>query len=233
MLKILQAGLQQYVNWELPDIHAGFRKGRGTRDQIANIRWVTEKVREFQKSIYFCFIDYPKTIDYVDHNKLWKILQKMGIPDHLTCLLRNLSAGQEAIVRTGHGTMDWFQIGKGVCQGCILLPCLFNFCAEYIMLNARLHEAQAGIKIAGRNTSNVRYVTDTTFMTVGEEKLKSPLTKEKKVSEKAGLKLNSQKNIMALGSVTSWQIDGKTMETVTDYFLGVPNHCRWWLKPWN
>ena len=127
----------------------------------------------------------------------------MGIPDHLTCLLRNLSAGQETIVRTGHGTMDWFQIGKGVCQGRILLPCLFNFCAEYIMLNARLHEAQAGIKIAGRNTNNIRYVIDTTFMTVGEEELKSLLTKVKKVSEKAGLKLNSQKNIMALGSVTS------------------------------
>ena len=137
-LKILQAGFQQYVNWELPDIQAGFRKGRGTRDQIANIRWITEKVREFQKNIYFCFIDYPQTIDYVNHNKLWKILQEMGIPNHLTCLLRNLSAGQEAIVRTRHGTKDWFQIGKGECQGCILSPCLFDFYTEYIIWNARI-----------------------------------------------------------------------------------------------
>ena len=126
MLKILQARLQQYVNHELPDVQAGFRKGRGTRDQIANIHWIIEKAREFQKNIYFCFIDYAKAFDCVDHNKLWKILQEMGIPDHLTCLLRNLYAGQEATVRTGHGTTDWFQIGKGVCHGCILSPCLFN-----------------------------------------------------------------------------------------------------------
>ena len=123
-LKILQARLQHYVNHELPDVQAGFRKGRGTRDQIANICWIIEKAREFQKNIYFCFIDYAKAFDCVDHNKLWKILKVMGIPDHLTCLLRNLYAGQEAMVRTGHGTMDWFQIGKGVCQGYILSPCL-------------------------------------------------------------------------------------------------------------
>ena len=135
MLKILQARLQQYVNHELPDVQAGFRKGRGTRDQIANIHWVMEKAREFQKNMYFCFIDYAKAFDCVDHNKLWKILQEMGIPDHLTCLLRNLYAGQEATVRTGHGTTDWFQIGKGVCQDCILSPCLFNLYAEYIMRN--------------------------------------------------------------------------------------------------
>ena len=146
MLKILQARLQQYVNREFSDIQAGFRKGRGTRDQIANICWIMEKAREFQKSIYFCFIDYAKAVDCVDHNKLWKILQEMGIPDHLTCLLRNLYAGQEATVRTGHGTTDRFQIGKGVWQGCILSPCLFNFYAEYIMRNAGLDEAQAGIK---------------------------------------------------------------------------------------
>ena len=133
MLKILQARLQQYVNCEIPDVQAGFRKGRGTRDQIANIRWIIKKAREFQKIIYFCFIDYAKGFDCVDHNKLWKILQEMGIPDHRTCLLRNLYAGQEATVRTGHGTTDWFQIGKGVHQGCILLPCLFNLYAEYIM----------------------------------------------------------------------------------------------------
>ena len=128
---ILQARLQQYVNRELPDVQAGFRKGRGTRDQIANIRWIIKKVREFQKNIYFWFIDYAKAFDCVDHNKLWKILKEMGIPDHLTCLLRNLYAGKEATVRTGHGTTDWFQIGKGVCQGCILSPCLFNLYAEF------------------------------------------------------------------------------------------------------
>ena len=127
MLKILQARLQQYVNRELPAVQAGFRKGRGTRDQIANIHWITEKARKFQKNIYFCFIDYAKAFDCVDHNKLWKILKEMGIPDHLICLLRNLCAGQEATVRTGHGTTDWFQIGKGVRQGCTLSPCLFNF----------------------------------------------------------------------------------------------------------
>jgi len=154
MLKILQARLQQYVNRELPDVQAGFRKGRGTRDQIANICWIMKKAREFQKSIYFCFIDYAKAFDCVDHNKLWKILKEMGIPDHLICLLRSLYAGQEAIVRTGHGTTHWFQIGKGVCQGCILSPCLFNLYAEYTMRNAGLEETQAGIKIAGRKSIN-------------------------------------------------------------------------------
>ena len=122
MLKILQAKLQQYVNCELPDVQAGFRKGSKTRDQIANIQWIIEKAREFQKNIYFYFIDYAKAFDCVDHNKLWKILKEMGIPDYLTCLWRNMSAGQEATVRTGHGTTEWFQIGKGVCQGCILSP---------------------------------------------------------------------------------------------------------------
>ena len=145
------------MNRELPDVQSGFRKGRGTRDQIANIRWIIEKAREFQKNIYFCFIDYAKAFDCVDHHKLWKILQEMGILGYLTCLLRNLYAGQEATVRTGHGTTDWFQIGKGVRQGCILPPCLFNLYAEYIMRNAGLDEAQAGIKIAGRNTNNLRY----------------------------------------------------------------------------
>ena len=128
MLKILQARLQQCMNWELPDVQAGFRKGRGTRDQVASICWIIKKAREFQKNIYFCFIDYTKSFDCVDHNELWKILQEMGIPDHLTCLLRNLYAGQEATVRTRHRITDWFQIGKGVCQGCILSPCLFNTC---------------------------------------------------------------------------------------------------------
>ena len=171
MLKILQARLQQYVNREHPDVQAGFRKGRGTRDQIANICWIMEKARKFQNNIYFCFIDYTKAFDCVNHNKLWKILQEMGIPDHLTCPLRNLCAGQEATVRTGHGAMDWFKIGKGVHQGCILSPCLFNLYAEYIMRNAGLEEAQAGIKIARkeaqagikiarRNISNFRYADD-------------------------------------------------------------------------
>ena len=156
MLKILQARLQQYINHELPDVQAGFRKGRGTRDQIANIRWIIKKVREFQKNIYFCFIDYAKAFDCVNHNKLWKILKEMRIPDHLICLLRNLYAGQEATVRTEHGTTDWFQIGKGVYQGCILLPYLFNLYAEYIMRNTWLDEAEAGIKIAGRNINNLK-----------------------------------------------------------------------------
>ena len=156
MLKILQARLQQYMNYELPDVQASFRKGRGTRDQISKIFWIIKKSREFWKNIYFCFIDYAKAFDCVDHNKMWKILKEMGIPDHLTCLLRNLCAGQEATVRTGHGTTDWFQIGKGVCQGSILSPCLFSLYAEYIMRNAGLEEAQAGIKIARRNINNFR-----------------------------------------------------------------------------
>ena len=163
MLKILQARLQQYVN-QFPDVQAGFRKGRETRDQIANICWIIKKAREILKNIYFCFIDYTKAFDCVDHNKLWKILKEMGIPDHLTCLLGNLYAGQEATVRTGHGTTYWFQIGKGVPQGCILSPCLFNLYAEYIMRNAGLDEAQAGIKIAGSNINNLRYTDDTTLM---------------------------------------------------------------------
>ena len=143
MLKILHARLQQYMNCDLPDVQAGFRKGRGTRDPIANICWIIKKAREFQKN-YFCFIDYAKAFDCVDHNKLWKILSEMGIPDHLTCLLRNLYAGQEATVRTGHGTTDWFQIGTGVRQGCILSPCVFNLYAEYIMRNARLESRLLG-----------------------------------------------------------------------------------------
>ena len=140
------------MNCEFPDVQAGFRKGRGTRHQIANICWIIKKAREFQINIYFCFNDCAKAFHCVDHNKLWKIVREMGIPNHLTCFLRNLYAGQEATVRTGHGTTDWFQIGKGECQGCILSPCLFNFYAEYIMRNAGLEEAQAGIKISGRKS---------------------------------------------------------------------------------
>ena len=186
MLKILQARLQQFMNCELPDAQAGFGKGRGTRDQIANICWIIEKAREFQKNIDFCFIDYANTFDCVDHNKLWKILKEMGIPDHLTCLLRNLYAGQEATVRTGHGTTDWFQERKGVHRGYILSPCLFNLYAEYIKRNARLDEAQAGIKTARRNISNLTYADDTILMAESEE-LKSLLMKVKEIARFFGL----------------------------------------------
>ena len=175
MLKTIQARLQQYMNSELPDVQTGFRKARVTRDQIAIIRWIIEKAGEYQKNIYFCFIDYPKAFDSVDHNKLWKILQEKGMPDYLTHLLRNLYAGQEATVRTGHGTTDWFQIGKGVRQGYILSPYLFNLYADYIVQNAGLEEAQAGIKISGRNINNLRYTDDTTLMAESKEETKGPL----------------------------------------------------------
>ena len=225
MLKILQARLQQYMNHELPDVQDGFRKIKGTRDQIANICWIIKNAREFQKNIYFCF--KVKAFDCVDHNKLWKILKEMGIPGHLTCFLRNLYAGQEATVRTGHGTTDRFQIGKGVHQGCILSPCLFNLYAEYIMQNAGLDEAQAGIRIARRNIDNLRYAGDTILITESEEEIKSLLIKEKQETKKVGLKLNIQKTkIMASGPITSWQIDGKTGNSDRLYFLGLQNHCR-------
>ena len=191
MLKVPQARLQHYVNREFPDVQAGFRKGRGARDQIDNIRWIMEKVREIQKNN--CFIDYCKAFGCVDHNKLWKILKEMEIPDHLTCLLRNLYTGQEVTIRTRHGTMDWFQTGKGVRQGCVLSPCLFNLYAEYIMQNTWLDEAQARIKIAGRNINNLRYADDITIMAESKEELKGLLMKVKEESEKPGLKLNIQK----------------------------------------
>ena len=172
------------MNQELPDVQVGFRKGRGTKDQIANISWITEKAREFKENIYFCFIDYTKAFDCVYLNKLWKILEEMGIPDHLTCLLRNLYADQGATVRTGHGTTDWFQIGKGVRQVCILSPCLFNLYAEYIMRNAGLDEAQAGAEIARRNINNLRCADNITLMAESEEELKSLLMKVKEECEK-------------------------------------------------
>ena len=156
------------MNLEIPDIQAGFRKGRGTREQIDNISWIIKNAREFQKNIYSCFIDYTNSFEHVKHNTRWKVLKEMGIPDHLACLLRNLYAGQEAKVRAGHGTTNWFQIGKGVREGCILLPCLLNLYAQYIMRNAGLDEAQAGIKIAGRNINNLRYADDATLMTESE-----------------------------------------------------------------
>ena len=166
-------------------------------------------------------MDYAKAFDCTDHNKLWEILKEMGIPDHLTCLLRNLHAVQEATVRTGYGTADWFQIRRGVCQGCILSPCLFNLYAEYIMRNAGLDEAQGGIKIARRNINNLRYADDTTLMAESEEELKSLLRKVKVESEKVGLKLNIQKTNIASGPITSWNIGGETVETVSDLiFMG-------------
>ena len=173
---------EQYVEQY---VQPGFRKGRGTRDQISNICWIIEKARELKKKI--CFIDYAKVFVWITTN--WKIPKEIGILAHLTCLLRNLYAGQEATLRSGHGTTDWFQIRKGVRQGCILSPCLFNLYAEYIMRNAGLEEAQAGIRIAGRNINNLRYAGDTTLMAESEE-LKSLLMKLKEESEKAGLRLN-------------------------------------------
>ena len=196
MPKILQARHQQHMNRELPDDQAGFRKGRGTRDQIANIHWITENEREFQKNLYFSFTDYAKP-STVCITKLWKI-QKMGIPDHLNCLLRNLYASQEATDRTGHGTTDWFQTEIGGRQGCILSPCLFKLYAEHIMRNVKLDEVQARIKIAGKNINNLRYAGDTTLIAESEEELKNLLMKVKEESEKAGLKFNIQHTVPSL-----------------------------------
>ena len=210
------------MNRELPEVQAAFRKTRGTRDQIVKICWTTEKAREFQKNT-FCFTDYAKAFDCVDHNKLWKNLKDLGISDHLTCLLRNLYAGQEATVRTRHGTTNWFQVGKAVCQGCIQSPCLFNSYAEYIMRNARLDGAQAGIKIAGRN-NNLRYADDTTLIAENEEELNSLLMRVKEESERAALKLNIKK-------VRSWSHHymanrwGESGNSDRFSFLGLPHHC--------
>ena len=188
------------------------------------------KKRESSRKIStFALLTTPKPLT-VGHNKLWKILKEMEIPDHLTCLLRNLYAGQEAPVSTEHGTTDWFQIGKGVRQGCILSSCLLNFYAEYIMRNAGLEEAQAGIKIVGRNINNLKYADDTTLTAESEEELKSLLMKVKEESEKVGLKLNIPKTkIMASSPITSWQINGETLEIVADFifFFWLQNHCRW------
>ena len=192
------------MNQELPDVQAEFIKGRGTRDQIANICWIIEKARELQKKTSTSALTTPKPLTVWTTTNSGKFLKEMGITDHLTCLLRNLYAGQEATVRTGHGTTDWFQIGKGVHQGFILSPCLFNLYAEYILRNSRLDEAQAGIKIARRSISNLRYADDTTLMAESEEELKSLLMKVKEESEKVGLKLNIQKSkIMASSAITS------------------------------
>ena len=225
MLKILQARLQQYMNHQLPDVQAGFWKGRGTRDQTANIRCIIEKQESSRRTSTSALLTTPKPlIVWITTN--WKILKEMGILDHLTCLLRNLYVRQEATIRTGRGTTDWFQIRKRVRQGCILSPCLFNLYAEYIMWNARLDEA--GIKFTGRNINNLRYADDTTLMAESEEELKSLLMKVKKENEKVCSKLNIQKTkIMASNLISSWQIDWETMET------GFKITARWWLQPWN
>ena len=214
------------MSQELSDVLARFRKDRGTKDQIANICWILEKAKEFQKYIYFCFIDYTKAFNCVDHNKLWKILEEMGLPDHLNCLLRNLYVGQEAIVRILHETSDWFKIWKEVQQGCILSPFLLNFYAENIMGNARLDESQGGIKTAERNINNLRNADNNTLMVESEEKLKS-LLRGKKESEKAGLKLNIQKTkIMVSGSITSRQIGGGKSGNSAILFLGLQSYCK-------
>uniref|UniRef100_A0A803T9X3 ribonuclease H n=1 Tax=Anolis carolinensis TaxID=28377 RepID=A0A803T9X3_ANOCA len=222
MLKILQGRLQQYMERELPDVQAGFRKGRGTRDQIANSRWIMEEAREFQKNIYFCFIDYSKAFNCVDHNKLWHVLGGLGIPSHLICLLINLYKDQVATVRTDHGTTDGFKIGKGVRQDCILSPSLFNLYSEHIMQHVGLVESKARVKIAGRNINNLRYADDTTLMAESEGELRSLITRVKEESAKAGLQLNIKKTkIMATRLIVNWQIEGENVEAVTDFiFLG-------------
>ena len=219
MLKILQARIQQYLNCELPDVQAGFRKGRETRDQIANIRWIIEKVREFQKNIYFCFIDYTKAFDCVDHNKLWKILRDGNTrPPYLP--------PEKTICRLGNNSQNWTWNNRLVPNQAILSPCLFNLYTEYVIRNAGLDEAKVGIKIAGRNINNLRYTNDTTLMEESKEGLKSLLMKVKEKSEKVGLKLNIQKTkVMASGSITSWQINTGNSDRV--YFSGLQNHCRW------
>ena len=207
--------LQQYINQKLPDVTAGLRKVRGARDKIVNICWIIEKAGEFQeKNIYFCFIDYIKAFDYVDHNKLWKILKEIEVSDHFTCFLWSLYESQEATVRTGHETMDWLKIRKGVHQGHILEPCLFNLYGEYIMWSARLDESQDRSKIVRRNINNLIFWDD--HFNGGKQRgAKNLLTRVKEENEKAGLKLNIQKiKIMASSPIASWQIDGGKVETV-------------------
>ena len=233
MLKILLARLQQYVSQELPDVKMGLSKSRGTRIKLPAFIGPQRKQGNSRKTSTSTSLTMLKPLTvWITTN--WKILEEMGILDHLTWLLRNLYAGQEATVRTEHGTTDWFQIGNGVHQGCVLSPCLFNLYAEYIMRKVGLEEAQAGIKIAWRNINNLRYSYDTNLLAESEEQLKSLSMKMKEESEKVGLKLNIQKTkIMASSPITSWQIDGNSGNSVRFYFLGFQNHCRWWLQPWN
>ena len=220
MLKILQLRLQQYVSQEFPDLQARFRKGRGTRDQITNIHWITEKAREFQKTI--CFTDYTKAFDCVDHNKLWKNSSRETKPPYL-CPEKPVCRSRKN--RITDETSDWFKIGKGVHQGYILSTCIFNFYAKYILRSAGLNEPQGGIKIAGRNINNLRYADDTTLTAESEEELKGLFMKVKEESEKTVLKLNTQKAmITASNPNTSWQTGGEKVEPVTD-FLVLQNHC--------
>ena len=223
MLKILQVRLQLYMNCELPNVQAGFRKERETRDQIANIHWIIKKKESSRNTSISVLLTVPRPLTVWITKKLWKLLQDVAILDDLICLLRNLYAGQDTTVRTEHGTTDWFKIGKGVHQCCILSPCLFNLYAEYIMQNTGLDEAQMGIKIAGRNINNLRYADDTTLMAESEG-LKSLLMKLKEESEKVGLKLKIQKmKVMASGPITSWQKWGNNGNSVRHYiFLWVP-----------
>ena len=237
MLKILQDRPQQYMNWELPDVHTVFRKDGGARDQIVNICWIIEKARELQKIIYFCFLDYTKDFDCVSQQtqkllKKWEYQITISTSWETRCFSEEEKL--EATVRTWNGTTDWFKIWKGVCQGCILSPCLFNFYAECTMQNVGLDEAQAGIKIAGRHINNLRYAGDITLMAESEEELKSLLVKVKEESEKAGLKLNIQETkTMTSSPITSWQIYGEKLEIVGDFIFLVPNHYRQWLQSWN
>ena len=236
MCKILQARLQQYMHRELPDVQAGFRKGRGTRDQIANICWIIQKTREFQeKTSTSTLLTMPKPLHVwitINCGKFWKRWEYQTTwPDFSWEICMQVRKQQ---LELGHGTKSWFQIGKGVHQGCILSPWFFNFYAEYIMRNAGLEEAQAGIKIAGRNINNLRYADDTIFMAESEEELKSLLMKVKEETEKVGLQLNIQKTkIIASGPITSWEIDGETGNSGWLYFGVLQNHCRWWLQSWN
>ena len=229
MFKILHARLQYYVNQELPDVQGGYRKEKGTRDQIANIPWIIQKTREFQKNIYLCFINCAKAFDCVDHDKLWKVLREMEIPDHLTCLLRNMYAGQEATVRNVYGKTDWFKVEKGVQQGCLLSPCLFNLYAEHIMRNARIAELKARIKRGRRNINNLRYADDTTLMAESEKILKSLLMRVKEDRERAGLRRNIKKTKNSDGGfqlhycMTNRR--GKCGNSDRYPFLSLQNHC--------
>ncbi|CAF2127266.1 unnamed protein product [Rotaria magnacalcarata] len=213
MLKIIQRRLQTFLERELPDTQAGFRKGRGTRDQIANLRWIIEKAREHQKNFYLCFLDYSKAFDCVDHTKLWSVLTKMGIPTHLIVLIKNLYSNPQATVKTEYGNTNWFNIGKGVRQGCILSPYLFNLYAEYIMRKVDIDETTAGIKIGGRNINNLRYADDTTLLTENASDLKRLLTKLKAESAAAGLRLNMKKTfVMTNGPTEEFNIDNEQIK---------------------
>ena len=234
MLKILQAGLQQYMNQEFAHVQAGFRKGRGTKNQTANIHWIIEKAREFQKTSISSSLTMLKPLTVWIATNCGKFLE-MGIPDHLTCLLlTNLYAGQEATVRTRHGKTDWFKIGKEVQQSCILSLCLFNLHAEYVMWNAGLDKSQTGIKIAETNINNLRYSGDTHLMAETEEELKSLLMKVKEESEKSGLKVSIQKpKIMASSLITSWQIEREKWKQWHVLFWGAPKSLQTVTAAWN